>query len=101
MNRAADLPLTPISVGFCCWLVNGVDNGYPERHRYSKYLINILLDEPLKSGVESYRYPPLTPKVNIGTQIHPNWTPLLCTTFSPTEVNYSVNGSVNHEPQRP
>lgn len=101
MNRAADLSVTSTIVGFCCWLVNGGGNGYDKRHRYSKYLVNILLDEPLRSGVESYSYPPLTPKVNLGTTDHPNWTPLLCSTFPPTEVNYSVNGSVNHEPQRP
>lgn len=101
MNRVADLPFSLVQIGFACWLVNGGGNGYANRHQFALFLKNYFFDEPLLSGNVQFRYPPLTPSVNLGTPAHPNMSPLLCSTFPPTEVPFSSTGTINYEYQRP
>lgn len=101
MNRVADLPFSLIAVGFASWLVNGGGNGYVNRQQFALFLKNHLLDEPLLTGNVSFRYPPLTPNINLGNAAHPNWSPLLCSRFPPVEVPFSSTGNINYEFQRP
>lgn len=101
MNRVTDLPFSLVSVGFACWLVNGGGNGYVNRHQFALFLKNYFFDAPLLTGTAQFNYPPLTPRVNLGTQDRPNWSPLLCSTFPPTDVPFSSVGTINYEYQRP
>lgn len=101
MNKSSDVSLSPTLVGFNNWLVNGGGDGYDKRQQFARLLAIILLDEPLKSGAENFVYPPLGPRVNIGTADQRNMCPLLCATFPPTEVPYNQTVRINYEPQRP
>jgi hydroxyethylthiazole kinase len=101
MNRVADLPFSLTAVGFASWLVNGGGNGYANRQQFALFLKNHFLDEPFLTGNVPFRYPPLTPNVNLGTAAKPNWSPLLCSRFPPVEVPFSSTGNINYEFQRP
>lgn len=101
INRATDLATTPTTVSFINWLINGGGNGYAHRHQFAKFLTNVLLDDNLLAGKTIFTYPPLTPLVNLGNTQNPNWTPRLCTTFPPTEVQYSLSENIDYEYQRP
>lgn len=91
MNRVADLGLDENSVAFCSWLINGGGNGYPHRQQFAKFISNVLLDEPLKTGSVQFSYPPLTPAGN----------PQLCRTFPPTQVALTLRETVHYDPQVP
>ncbi|WP_255992056.1 M23 family metallopeptidase [Chitinolyticbacter albus] len=91
INRACDLAFNQTSLAFICWLINGGGNGYADRQQFAKYLANMLFDAPPLTGSETYRYPPLEPPAD----------PPLCRTFPPTEVVYTLNGTVNYVAQRP
>ena len=91
MNRVCDLPLTPTTVAFNCWLINGGGNGYANRQQFAQYLINVLLDRPSLTGSSQFTYPPLTPAAN----------PTLCATFPPAEIAYTLNGTVYYDLQVP
>lgn len=91
MNRACDLGVTPSSVGFISWLVNGGANGYSNRQQFAEYVRNILDDNPLIIGSATLRYPSLSPAGN----------PALCATFPPTEVSHNSNITVYYERQIP
>jgi hypothetical protein len=91
MNRVCDIPFSPSSVGFNCWLINGGGNGYANRQQFAKFLADVLFDLPPQSGVVQFRYPPLNPPGN----------PALCQSFPPQEVAYTSTGTVNHEKQIP
>lgn len=101
INRVADLPFSSTTIGFACWLVNGGGNGYINRHQFAMFLKNYFFDEALLTGTAQFSYPPLTPLINLGNAAHPNWSPLLCSTYPPTEVPYSSTGTINYEYQRP
>jgi hypothetical protein len=88
INRVVDLGIAPNIVAFTCWLVNGGSNGYDERQEYARYLYNLLGDEPLLTGVETWNYP------SLGSQITGS--------FPPGNPSANKNISVNHTPaQRP
>lgn len=89
MNRVCDLPITPTTVAFNCWLINGGSNGYANRQQFAQYLINVLLDRPRLTGSSNFSYPPLSPANN----------PSLCATFPPTEIAYTLNGTVHYDLQ--
>ncbi|MCT8272493.1 M23 family metallopeptidase [Xanthomonas translucens] len=91
MNRVADLEFNESSVGFCCWLINGGGAGYSNRQQFAKFLANILLDEPLKSGQVNFTYPALSPPGN----------PALCASFPPATVPYTERQIIDYEPQIP
>ncbi|TCS32894.1 peptidase M23-like protein [Paucimonas lemoignei] len=91
MNRVADLSFSPTSVAFNCWLINGGGNGYAHRQQFAKYLADVLLDSPPLAGSVQFTYPPLTPPQN----------PSLCQTFPPTEIPYTLNGTVHYDRQVP
>jgi predicted chitinase len=99
INKVCDLPFTATTVGFTCWLINGGNNGYEQRQQFAMYLVNILFDFPLKDGNETFRYPSMTPKVNLGTAQHPNWVPPFCTAFPPVEISNQVSGTVYYDKQ--
>jgi hypothetical protein len=91
MNRVADLPFTPASVGFASWLINGGGNGYTNRQQFAKYLANVLFDEPTLVGRVTFQYPPLSPA----------GSPSLCATFPPATVQWTMDEVVDYEPQVP
>ncbi|MEZ0601032.1 peptidase M23 [Paraburkholderia sp. IW21] len=91
INRAADLGASPTIVGFISWLINGGGNGYRDRQQFSTLLGRMLLDTVGHLPQEVLRYPPLAPASN----------PVLCRTFPPTIVPFSLSVVINYVPQIP
>ena len=91
MNRACDIEFGPLSVAFVSWLINGGGNGHPHRQQFAKYLANVLFDDATESGSVRFDYPALTPAGD----------PVLCRTFPPTSVAFTLHGTVHYDRQAP
>ncbi|MDR5734147.1 hypothetical protein QCE47_17705 [Caballeronia sp. LZ025] len=91
INRAADISVSPLLISFISWLINGGGNGYKERQQFAALLADTVLDVPMGTSSQVLSYPPLAPPGN----------PVLCRTFPPTVVPYTLNVAINHVPQIP
>jgi hydroxyethylthiazole kinase len=57
LNRVCDLqnPDNVHNVAYVSWLVNGGDNGHAERQEFARFLANILLDAPYRTGAQQFQ----------------------------------------------
>jgi hypothetical protein len=91
INRAADLGMTPLVVGFISWLINGGAAGYANRQQFAALLFRVLGDDTSDVTQETISYPPLTPPGQ----------PTLCHSFPPVPVPATSTIQVNYVRQIP
>jgi hydroxyethylthiazole kinase len=91
INRAADLGVTPLVVGFISWLINGGAAGYANRQQFAALLFRVLGDDTSEATHETISYPPLTPQGQ----------PALCHSFPPVPVSATSTIQVNYARQIP
>jgi predicted chitinase len=91
INRAADLGVTPLNVGFISWLINGGATGYANRQQFAALLSRVISDDASSVSQETISYPPLTPPTH----------PTLCHSFPPVPVPATSTVQVNYVHQAP
>ena len=91
INRAADLGVTPLNVGFISWLINGGATGYANRQQFAALLSRVISDDPSSVSQEMISYPPLTPPGQ----------PTLCHSFPPVPVPATSTVQVSYVHQAP